>query len=100
MLATIQDLTPCSNYSLQIAAGPFLYREEAGTSTTMSFSGGDEEESLSEAINKVWASEENSFTAFASTAPVSMIRSMDSTGHRNQPLNRSDFSTKCPEMKT
>ena len=68
MEARIENLTPCSNYSLEIGAGPFVYRD----ATRTSFSAGDQEESLSQAINQVWASQENAFKAFAITAPVSM----------------------------
>ena len=71
MAATVEGLTPCTDYSLQIGAGPFLYREDAGLSSSYSDPG--QEELLSGAINKIWASEENAFTAFAITAPVSNI---------------------------
>ena len=76
MEARIEHLTPCSNYSLEIGAGPFVYREDAGTSRT-SLSAGVEEELLSGAINKVWASQENAFKAFAVTAPVSKDQSVE-----------------------
>ena len=76
MEARIDNLTPCSNYSLEIGAGPFVYREDAGTSST-SLSAGVEEELLSGAINKVWASQENAFKAFAVTAPVSKDQSVE-----------------------
>ena len=68
MAATVEGLNPCTDYSLQIGAGPFLYREDGGAS---SYSDGDQEELLSKAINKIWASEKNAFKAFAITAPVS-----------------------------
>ena len=71
MEATIEGLTPCSNYSLEIGAGPFVYREDGGVS---SHSEPGQEELLSKAINQVWASQENAFKAFAITAPVSILR--------------------------
>ena len=89
MVATIQDLTPCSTYSLQIGAGPFVYREGGGAS---SYSDGVQEELLSKAINKIWASEENAFKAFAITAPVS-IKSISGSQWLQQP--RLNISSDC-----
>ena len=70
MEATIEGLTPCSNYSLEIGAGPFVYREDGGVSSHSE----PGQEELLRAINQVWASQENAFKAFAITAPVSILR--------------------------
>ena len=91
MEARIDNLTPCSNYSLEIGAGPFVYREDAGTSRT-SLSAGVEEELLSGAINKIWASEENAFTAFAITAPVSKIKSISGNHRHHSPPANNKYS--------
>ena len=78
MLATVEDLAPCHNYSLKIGAGPYIYREQRGMSPTKtSYRDKDQEEFLAQAINKVWAAEEEPFMAFASTLPVSDISQSD-----------------------
>ena len=104
MVATVQGLTPCSNYSLQIGAGPFLYREDGGLSSSYSQPG--REESLTTAINKIWASEENAFKAFAITAPVSKINHWNPSPATSQQwifhqiVALTKCLTKCLEVKT
>ena len=90
MAATVEGLTPCTDYSLQIGAGPFLYREDAGLSSSYSDPG--QEELLSGAINKIWASEENAFTAFAITAPVSKIKSISGNHLDHSPPANNKYS--------
>ena len=71
-MATIDSLTPCQNYSLEVGAGPYLYREHQGLPSSLaSYSDKDKEDLLTSTINKVWASQEDAFKSFASTAPVS-----------------------------
>ena len=88
MVATVPGLSPCSNYSLQVGAGPFVYREDGGLSSSYSQPG--REESLTTAINKIWASEENAFKAFAITAPVS-IRSVSGTHSAVAPTANTEY---------
>ena len=61
IITTIEELTTCTQYSLEIGAGPVTH---------------DNEED--ETIQENWRFGEDSFKTFASTSPVSTMRD-----HRN-----------------
>eukprot|EP00092_Neocalanus_flemingeri_P029036 GFUD01031522.1.p1 GENE.GFUD01031522.1~~GFUD01031522.1.p1 ORF type:complete len:2660 (+),score=730.01 GFUD01031522.1:322-8301(+) len=64
---TIENLTTCTQYSLEIGAGPYIYRQQTGT--TAEYDAGEEETLLEETISKLWTAEQGAFKAFASTSP-------------------------------
>ena len=69
MRATLQHLTPCTLYSIQVGAGPFVFRDQERTV----YSQREEEEALARTISQLWTSEEGTFTAQARTQPVSIV---------------------------
>ena len=69
MITTIDNLTTCTQYSVEIGAGPYIYRQEQDT--TEEYDNEEEEKLLEEIMNKVWTLEDGAFRAFASTSPVS-----------------------------
>ena len=63
MRATLQHLTPCTLYTIQVGAGPFVFRDQERTA----YSQREEEEALARTISQLWTSEEGTFTAQART---------------------------------
>ena len=82
MLVTLLNLAPCNTYSIQVGAGPFLYREDENTEYQA-----EEEEDLASTITQLWTTEEGRFTARASTQPVSRMkeRGMKFSDNTNSP---------------
>ena len=71
MLSTVHGLNHCTNYSIEIGAGPYIYRQNEKVHTMASFEDTEAEVSLLKVINKIWSSQESSFKSFGSTIPVS-----------------------------
>ena len=68
MITTITNLTTCTQYRVEIGAGPNIYKQLQDT--TIEYDKEDDK-LLEEIINKVWTLDETAFRAFASTSPVS-----------------------------
>ena len=75
MLSTVHGLDQCTNYSIEMGAGPYIYRQNKKVQTLASFDEKEDEDSLLTTINKIWSSQKNSFKAFGSTIPVSLDKS-------------------------
>ena len=58
-------MTTCTQYSIEIGARPYIYRQQQDTAVEY-----DNEE---ETLNEVWTLGESTFKALASTSPVSPI---------------------------
>ena len=72
-MSTIDGLTPCTNYSIEIGAGPYIYRQmDPNNYSIYTDDNENQENNLLETINTIWSSQENSFKSFASTIPVSI----------------------------
>ena len=68
LVTTFHELSSCTKYRLELGAGPYIYRSNE---SSMSYDDQENEDFLLGTINKIWASQENSFRAFTSTLPVS-----------------------------
>ena len=69
----MDGLTPCTNYSIEIGAGPYIYRQmDPNNYSIYADEDQNQENNLLETINTIWSSQENSFQSFASTIPVSI----------------------------
>ena len=74
-MSTMDGLTPCTNYSIEIGAGPYIYRQKDPNNYSIyADEDQNQENNLLETINTIWSSQENSFKSFASTIPVSIPR--------------------------
>ena len=72
-MSTMDGLTPCTNYSIEIGAGPYIYRQmDPNNYSIYADEDQNQENNLLETINTIWSSQENSFKSFASTIPVSI----------------------------
>ena len=71
MLSTVLGLEQCTNYSIEIGAGPYIYRQDE-VQNIASFQVTEAEVSLLKIINNIWSSQESSFKSFGSTIPVSL----------------------------
>ena len=71
--STVSGLSACTKYSIELGAGPYVYRPHNNSSKLdkMSYQDEENESVLLATINKIWSSEGDSFRAFASTLPVS-----------------------------
>ena len=69
----MDGLTPCTNYSIEIGAGPYNYRQKDPNNYSIyADEDQNQENNLLETINTIWSSQENSLKSFASTIPVSI----------------------------
>ena len=67
IMTEISNLTPCTQYTVEIAAGPHVHGEQQDAAEYNN----EEEELLEETINKIWTADATAFRAYASTSPVS-----------------------------
>ena len=73
-MSTIDGLASCTNYSIEIGAGPYIYRQKDPNNYSIyADEDQNQENNLLETINTIWSSQENSFKSFASTIPVSFL---------------------------
>ena len=73
LVSTIDGLASCTNYSIEIGAGPYIYRhKDPNNYSIYADEDQNQEDNLLETINTIWSSQENSFKSFASTVPVSI----------------------------
>ena len=71
MVSTVYGLDQCTNYSIEIGAGPYIYRQREQKYSMATFNDKEAEDSLLATINNIWSSQKYSFKSFGSTIPVS-----------------------------
>ena len=74
-MSTIDGMSPCTNYTIVVGAGPYIFRQKSETDhpnhQSLDFDDQEEENQLLEIINKIWSSGQNALRLFAFTLPVS-----------------------------
>ena len=88
-MSTIDGLSPCTKYSIEVGAGPYIYRQhpEQASQSKIGFEDQENEDHLLDTINKIWSSQNHSFRAFASTIPVSRFQYIQYNTDFNLGLN-------------
>ena len=72
IMTEITSLNPCTQYTVEIAAGPHVHGEQQDVSAEYN-NNEEEKKLLEETMNKLWTSDDTAFRAYASTSPVSFF---------------------------
>ena len=75
LVSTIDGMSPCTKYTIEVGAGPYIYRksgEGMQLHEDLNLDEQEEEDNLLETINKIWSSQQGAFRSFATTMPVSV----------------------------
>ena len=71
-MTELTNLTPCTQYTMEIVAGPHVHGKQQDVSAEYN-NNEEEKKLLEETINKLWTADDTDFRAYAKTSPVSYL---------------------------